>query len=348
MTTDPRQVALLAASYAIAASHGTAGAVIFTDSEYAIATYKADVMASTLRGCRHCSVLQVVDYPLAGAQINVAAPVTALLDTYGKRFTYLLAINGAYITGARVALLGAGRQPDQPPYGVAAGDGDASEFARIRAGSYQKATVAEPLNLQGWQLIDELNRARAGQPPSGYVAPPHLVTTSQRAERHGIRSAQRLPQELSPHLASLNGCLTPHHRDGHRGGPVGGRHPTRRWSSMKQSLPVSWHPTGRSRYGLVEWVIQRRSELRPVAELLALVVPEPVFARLEAPDDRVVGSAGMAAGVLARGAVATTDMTALGTTPQVEPPAIRCQALDAAGTAGQRRRVDGGIRPHDE
>ena len=59
-----------------------------------------------------------------------------------------------------------------------AGEGDESEFARIRGGSYQKASVAEPLNLQGWQLIDELNRARARQPPSGYVAPPTLITQS--------------------------------------------------------------------------------------------------------------------------------------------------------------------------
>ncbi len=189
VTTDPRQVALLAASYVIADSNGRAGVVIFTDSQYAIATYKSDVMASTLEACRRCSVLQVVDYPLAGAQINVAAPVTALLNTYGKRFTYLLAINGAYIAGASVALLGAGRQPNQPPYGVAAGDGDASEFARIRAGDYQKATVADPLNLQGWQLIDELNRARAGQPPSGYVAPPHLVTRA-NVPRGGVFDPQ--------------------------------------------------------------------------------------------------------------------------------------------------------------
>jgi len=67
-------------------------------------------------------------------------------------------------------------QGDQPPFSVAAGPGDASEFERIRSGEYQLATVAEPLYLQGWQLIDELNRARAGQPPSGYVASPHLVT----------------------------------------------------------------------------------------------------------------------------------------------------------------------------
>ena len=36
--------------------------------------------------------------------------------------------------------------------------------------------MAEPLRLHGFQVIDELNRAFAGQPPSGYVAPVHLFT----------------------------------------------------------------------------------------------------------------------------------------------------------------------------
>jgi ribose transport system substrate-binding protein len=121
-------------------------------------------------------VLQVIDAPIAGAEVNLPAVVNSLLQTYGKRLTYFLAVNGAYITGVQVALFGAGTQGGQPPFSIAAGDGDASEFGRIRAGSYQEATVAEPLYLQGWQLIDEINRARAGQPPSGYVAPPHLVT----------------------------------------------------------------------------------------------------------------------------------------------------------------------------
>jgi ribose transport system substrate-binding protein len=176
VTTDPAEVALLASSYVIANSDGTAGVVILTDSQYAIETYKADAMASTLKECRGCSVLQVIDAPIAGAQLNVPAVITSLLQTYGKRLTYLLVVDGAYITGARVALFGAGVQGNQPPFSVAAGDGDASELGRIRVGNYQLATVAEPLYLQGWQLIDEINRARAGQPPSGYVAPPHLVT----------------------------------------------------------------------------------------------------------------------------------------------------------------------------
>jgi ribose transport system substrate-binding protein len=37
--------------------------------------------------------------------------------------------------------------------------------------------VAEPLRLHGWQAIDELNRAFAGQKESGYSAPVHLVTS---------------------------------------------------------------------------------------------------------------------------------------------------------------------------
>ena len=176
VTTNPAEVALLAASYVIAHSDGTAGVVILTDSGYAIEAYKAGQLASTLKKCRRCSVLQVVDAPIANAQTDDPAAVDALLESYGKRLTYLLAVNGAYITGARVALFGAGVPGDEPPFSVAAGDGDASELERIRVGNYQLATVAEPLYLQGWQLIDELNRARAGQPPSGYVAPPHLIT----------------------------------------------------------------------------------------------------------------------------------------------------------------------------
>jgi len=70
----------------------------------------------------------------------------------------------------------AGRRGDDPPFAIGAGDGDASDLERIRAGDHQMASVAEPLYLQGWQIVDELNRARAGQPPSGYVAPPRLIT----------------------------------------------------------------------------------------------------------------------------------------------------------------------------
>jgi ribose transport system substrate-binding protein len=176
VTTDPDEVARLAARYVIADSGGNAGAVIFTDSEFAIALRKARVMRAELRSCRRCAVLQTVDMQIAEALVNMPTAVTSFVQHYGPRFRYLLAINGAYIAGARAGLVGAGRRPGDPPFGVAAGDGDASEFERIRAGDYQRASIAEPLYLQGWQLVDELNRARAGQRASGYVAPPRLIT----------------------------------------------------------------------------------------------------------------------------------------------------------------------------
>ena len=72
------------------------------------------------------------------------------------------------------SLQSAGIAGDGPPHAISAGDGSGPAFQRIRAGDYQEATVAEPLHLHGWQEVDELNRAFAGAPPSGYVAPPHL------------------------------------------------------------------------------------------------------------------------------------------------------------------------------
>ena len=36
--------------------------------------------------------------------------------------------------------------------------------------------MAEPLNLQGWIMIDEINRAFAGEKPSGFVPHVHLFT----------------------------------------------------------------------------------------------------------------------------------------------------------------------------
>ena len=176
VSTDPASVARLAADYAIAHSDGTAEVVIFTDRRYPIASYKADVMAAEIRRCRRCAVLEIVDSPIDLAQQQMPAIVSSLLHRHGARFRYMLTINGIYIGGALAAFANAGRGGDDPPFAIGAGDGDASDFERIHAADHQTASIAEPLYLQGWQIVDELNRARAGQPPSGYTVPPQLIT----------------------------------------------------------------------------------------------------------------------------------------------------------------------------
>jgi ribose transport system substrate-binding protein len=176
VTTDPLQVSKMAADYAIADSDGKAGVVIFTDSQYQIAVDKANAIQDEIKKCSTCTVLSYEDSPIAEAQQKMPPLVASLLQKNGDKLTYLLAINGNYFAGSRAALIDAGKKGTDAPYAVAAGDGDAAEFQRIRDGDYQKASVAEPLYLQAWQLVDELNRAVAGEKDSAYVAPPGLIT----------------------------------------------------------------------------------------------------------------------------------------------------------------------------
>lgn len=176
VSTDALDVSQLAAAYAVADSDGTAGVAIFTDGQYDIAVLKADAMRAYIEACEGCSVITYEDSPIAEADQRMPGLISNLLQENGDDLTYLLAINGNYFGGAQQALRAAGTDPAGTPKSVAAGDGDSAEFQRIRNVDYQAATVAEPLLLQGWQLIDEINRALAGEADSGFIPAPGLVT----------------------------------------------------------------------------------------------------------------------------------------------------------------------------
>ncbi len=83
------------------------------------------------------------------------------------------------------------------PFNIGAGDGDPSAFQRINSRQFQAATVPEPLAQQGWQIVDEFNRAFSGQPASGYIAPgPHrdgrpTATAPRTWDPPGYREAYR-------------------------------------------------------------------------------------------------------------------------------------------------------------
>jgi ribose transport system substrate-binding protein len=120
-------------------------------------------------------VLSIEDTPIGDLANRMGQLTTSLLAKYGDAWTYSIGVNDLYFDFAVPSLVAAGIDPaDGYPRQIAAGDGSVPAFQRIRDKQYQVATVAEPLHLHGWQTIDELNRAFAGEPPSGYVAPPHL------------------------------------------------------------------------------------------------------------------------------------------------------------------------------
>ncbi|TXD60606.1 substrate-binding domain-containing protein [Ralstonia sp. TCR112] len=174
VSTDPMAVARLTAMAAVVESAGHANVVIFTDSNFQIASAKAAAMAEVIRACTGCRLLAVEDVPISGSAQAMPAVMRGLLERYSRVWTHALAINDIYFDYAAAELTRAGK-PDGI-HMLSAGDGSAAAFLRIQAGAFQTSTVAEPLNLQGWQLVDEVNRLLAHQAVTGYVAPVHLVT----------------------------------------------------------------------------------------------------------------------------------------------------------------------------
>lgn len=173
--SDPVAVARVTAMANIARSGGHAGIVVFTDSNFQIAKAKSAAMVEVIRACQGCRLLEVRDVAISSSAELMPAITRELLARYGDDWTDTLAINDIYFDYAAVELTKAGR-PSASMHMLSAGDGSAAAFMRIRAGTFQVGTVAEPLNQQGWQLVDELNRLLAHTPLSGYVAPVHLVS----------------------------------------------------------------------------------------------------------------------------------------------------------------------------
>ncbi|WP_184033010.1 substrate-binding domain-containing protein [Paraburkholderia sp. Cpub6] len=186
VSTDPLEVARVTALAAIVQSGGHAGVVIFTDSNFRIAQGKADEMAAVVRACSGCTLLEVRDVAISRSQELMPGATRALLARYGKRWTCALAINDIYFDYAAPVLTQAG-MPNAAMIMLSAGDGSESAFLRIRTGTFQTGTVAEPLNLHGWQLVDEMNRLFAGVGVTGFVTPVHLVTADNVAADGGDR-----------------------------------------------------------------------------------------------------------------------------------------------------------------
>jgi len=176
ITTDPIEVAEVAALLAIVDSNGQAKIIVFSDPNYKIASMKASVMVDTIKRCSACSVLELKSLPLDKVADEMPNTLSALWEKYNDEITYILTINDLYIDYAIPSLESRLETGNIIPHNISAGDGSKAAYKRINQNNFQLATVPEPLYLQGWQIIDEFNRAFNKHPPSGYSTPVHLVT----------------------------------------------------------------------------------------------------------------------------------------------------------------------------
>ncbi|MGW0839367.1 substrate-binding domain-containing protein [Streptomyces sp. NPDC002787] len=196
ITTRVEDVAKISADWIIARSNGRAGVVLFTDASIPFAKRKSDLIKKELATCSGIRLLSYEDIPIPEANSRTVGAVSSLLSRFGSEWTYSAAINDLYFEHAAPALRADGLQGAGAPFNIGAGDGDPSAFQRINGREYQAATVPEPLSEQGWQIVDEFNRAFAGETDSGYVAPVHIATASNSGgalawDSEGYRQAYR-------------------------------------------------------------------------------------------------------------------------------------------------------------
>ncbi|GGX86979.1 substrate-binding domain-containing protein [Streptomyces hiroshimensis] len=196
ITTRVEDVARISADWVIAHSHGTAGVVVFTDASIPFARNKSELIKKELATCSGVELLAEENIPISDTSSRTPQEVSSLLSRFPDAWTHSVAINDVYFADAAPALRAARRKGGGPPYNIGAGDGDPSAFQRINSKQFQTATVPEALTEQGWQTVDEFNRAFSGRPASGYVAPVHITTAANSAgttswDPPGYRAAYR-------------------------------------------------------------------------------------------------------------------------------------------------------------
>ncbi len=181
ITTKVEDVARRSADWIIAHSHGDAGVVVFTDASIPFAKNKSELIKKGLAACSGVRLLAEENIPISDTSSRTPQEVSSLLSRFEDTWTHSVAINDVYFADAAPALRAARKKGVGPPFNIGAGDGDPSAFQRVNSRQFQSATVPEPLFEQGWQIIDEFNRAFAGKPASGYVAPVHISTAANSA-----------------------------------------------------------------------------------------------------------------------------------------------------------------------
>jgi ribose transport system substrate-binding protein len=200
VSQDPAQLGDVLADWAIVTGGGKAKVVLLYDSLYQVAVLKDQAMVSTIDACKTCTLLENDNTPLADVTTTMPALATSLVSKYGSNI-FILSIADTYDDYLVPALKAAGEPQTVELGGM---DGDVSAYERIAAGGeYQQATLPLPYVEDGYQAVDELNRAFAGDPPNDYNCPVHIVTASNLDEEGGSNNEWVPSNGFASHYDSI-------------------------------------------------------------------------------------------------------------------------------------------------
>jgi len=189
ISSNPAEIGETQAAYVIAQSDGKAKQLHFLDNSFAIARFKAKAATDPIKNCSGCSFVDMVNIPIADQTKRIPPVISGIVANHGDGWWGTTCCDNFYPYVAS-ALRSSGIAPDKVH--LVGSDGPPSAYDMIRKGEYEVATVPEPSTLFGYQAIDAVVRAMAGQAPSSFVQPTYLVTKD-NADAEGGKSNEFIP-----------------------------------------------------------------------------------------------------------------------------------------------------------
>jgi ribose transport system substrate-binding protein len=180
LTDNGAGQAKLAADLAIANSNGNAQGIAVTDVTFAIAKLKADSFAAEIKRCSGCKVALYDNVPAGEATTRMAPQFTSYLQRF-KGTIYAYAVNDFFFD-VGISALSAAAVPNSGRIALIGSGGSAAAYQRIKKGRWEIGTVPLPLREQGWEAVDELNRAFAGTRWNNFSPALHIITKANIAK----------------------------------------------------------------------------------------------------------------------------------------------------------------------
>ena len=189
ISSNPAEIGETQAAYVLAKSEGKAKVLHFLDNSFAIARFKAKAATDPIKACKGCKFVDMVNIPIGDQTTRIPSVISGILANTGDTWWGTTCCDNFYPYMA-AALRAAGVAPDKIK--LVGSDGPPSAYDMIRKGNYEVATVPEPSTLFGYQAIDAVVRAMAGEKPASFVQPTYLVT-KENADAEGGKSNEFIP-----------------------------------------------------------------------------------------------------------------------------------------------------------
>jgi ribose transport system substrate-binding protein len=191
IVSNPLDIGVAMGQWAIADSQGLARVIMLCDHIYAISMIKRAGWMKALKTCPTCKILKDDNFPMEDIPTRMGTDATSWVSSYGLPIWVVTAADYYYdyaVPALRTASVATSKMR------LAGADGTTQAYNRVRqANQYQLLTVPEPIEMQSWQAVDELNRAMHKLAASKFVNPVHLVDKS-NVDSAGSKNNQYYPQ----------------------------------------------------------------------------------------------------------------------------------------------------------